>query len=98
MEGVEHVQTSHSDLKAAVKAIYQSNWVGYACDEEKKKADSFQVCSHIGVLQACEHSKNKDSVLLISVGTGKYVIHCHFHGKVAIQCPTLTHVSVLGSV
>lgn len=50
MEGVEHVQTSHSDLNAAVKAIYQSNcWVEFACDEEKEK----QIPSRCP--QACEH-------------------------------------------
>lgn len=81
MEGVEHVQTSHSDLNAAVKAIYQSNrWVGFASDEEKEK----QIPSRCP--QACEHSKNKDSVLLISAGTRKYMIH------------SIMLVSVLGSV
>lgn len=72
MEGIEHVQTSYRDLNVAVKAIYQSNcWVGFACDEVKEK----QIPSRCP--QACDHSKNKDSVLLISAG--KYTIHSVMH-------------------
>lgn len=74
MEGVEHVQTSHGDLNASVKAIYQSNcWVGFACDEEKEKQILLSVLRHANT------QRTKIVFLLISVSTGICMIHSVMH-------------------